>query len=104
MRCVRGHAWIQKKFEISPLRQRLRPRPAATLSLYANPKSAIRSIRPSGRGSSRFATNSEGLQPLLYARPELLDVRFQTMAEINMRSSLERHRPRTAHDLPQIFD
>jgi hypothetical protein len=58
--------------------------------------------RPAG-DQGWLAINSEASQPLLYLRPDVLHIRFQIAAEINMHPSLERHCPGAAHDLTQIF-
>ena len=44
------------------------------------------------------------LQPLLYARPEFANTHLQIATEINVSSALERHRPRAARDLAEVFD
>src|SRR5262245_32960819 len=53
---------------------------------------------------ARPAATLKRLQPLLYLRPKLSHVRFQIVAEINVRPSFKRHRPRTANDLTQVFN
>ena len=44
------------------------------------------------------------LQPLLYAWPKFANANLQIATEINVRSLLERHRPRAGDYLAQIFD